>query len=561
MRRADAVAVPFFCAFFICLCCVSASDPKLLKRISTGLLQGVWEDLKQHRNSPSHATEKVAVWKSVPYGQAPVGRLRWSPPLPALSWGGVLDASEFRAPCVQPDGSGSEDCLHLHVTAPPSALNGSQKALPVLVYIHGGGLMDGGGMFEYMSAFALHANVVVVAINYRLNVFGWLALPSLQHADGSVGNYGMQDQQLALRWVRESASAFGGDPLHVTVAGQSSGGTSIFALFSSPLSVGLFDGAISMSGSINISMGTAQAFAQNDNFAKLLGCPAAAAECLRSASVQQLVQAQCDCSWGDTPGIWGLERTTPRGLSPSDQWIGIPVVDGVNIVLSFEQSLQAAVVDVPLVISNMAQECDLAPDVDVHDFPLSAWLKLLNDTFNQLPWSDGAAVAAAYANESAVDPAMAYASINADYSLSCGNVAIARAAKLAGFRSPIYVFLNEWHPEHTAGQQRSRWAFHGFDYGAAFEQWDDMHMTPSAQDAALGAHMREVFAAFMYGNLTEIRGWNVRTVDSDPAFPANAITNVVSISGGGSIATVNYKTSVCQLWSRMGLDERFWWIN
>jgi hypothetical protein len=263
--------------------------------------------------------------------------------------------------------------------------------------------------------------------------------------------------------------------------------------------------------------------------------------------------------------------------APHSLLTGIPVVDGVNIVLSFEQSLQAAVVDVPLVISNMAQECDLAPDVDVHDFPLSAWLKLLNDTFNQLPWSDGAAVAAAYANESAVDPAMAYAtplpsmlfshnlsryaSINADYSLSCGNVAIARAAKLAGFRSPIYVFLNEWHPEHTAGQQRSRWAFHGFDYGAAFEQWDDMRMNPSAQDAALGAHMREVFAAFMYGNLTEIRGWNVRTVDSDPAFPANAITNVVSISSGGSIATVNYKTSVCQLWSRMGLDERFWWIN
>ena len=307
---------------FSCVLCSSAGDPLLLKRISTGLVQGVWLDVQRQRSSALHTAEKVAVWKSIPYGQAPVAHLRWAPPLPAASWSGVLDASSSRLPCVQPDGSGSEDCLHLHVTAPAGAVSAT-AALPVLVYIHGGGLMDGSGMYEYMSAFAAHADVVVVAINYRLSVFGWLALPALMLDDGSVGNYGLLDQQLALRWVRSNIMAFGGDGRRVTVAGQSSGGTSVLALYSSPYSAGLFDGGISLSGSINISMGTSQAFAQNQIIADLLRCAgASSAQCLRNASVLQLVQAQRQSAWGQTPGIFGLDKTTPRGLSPSKQWIG-----------------------------------------------------------------------------------------------------------------------------------------------------------------------------------------------------------------------------------------------
>ena len=93
-------------------------------------------------------------------------------------------------------------------------------------------------------------------------------------------------------------------------------------------------------------------------------------------------------------------------------------MDGVSIVSSFARSLQNAVVDVPLVISSMGQECDIAPDTDVHAAPMSDWLLTLNATFNQLPWQQGSDVAAAYANDSAIDPALAYASINADYSLT-----------------------------------------------------------------------------------------------------------------------------------------------
>ncbi len=214
----------------------------------------------------------------------------------------------------------------MHVNAPPGALNATVSPLPVLVYIHGGGLMDGSGMYEYMSAFALRANVVVVAVNYRLSIFGWLALDSLRDTDGSVGNYGLRDQQLALSWTRSNVRVFGGDPGRLTVAGQSSGGTSIFALYSSPLSIGLFDRAISLSGSINISMGTSQAFSQNKVIADMLLCTGVStSECLRNTSVQQLVLAQQNSSWGRTPGIFGLDKTTPKGLSPSKYWFGAPM--------------------------------------------------------------------------------------------------------------------------------------------------------------------------------------------------------------------------------------------
>ena len=229
----------------------------------------------------------------------------------------------------------------------------------------------------------------------------------------------------------------------------------------------------------------------------------------------------------------------------------------MSIVQSFSNSLKAAVVDVPLIISSMGQECDLGPDTDTHDIPRAEWLQILNSTFNQQPWNYGSDVAAAYANDSEVDPALAYASINADYSLSCGNVAIATAAKLAAFKSPIYVILNQWHPEHTAAQVRPSWAFHGFDYGAAFEQWDDMRITPTEQDLRFSRFMRASMAVFIYGNTST---WGIRTIDSDHDFPTSYVVNVVSI-GSGSAAVVDYKAKQCKMWKRMGLDERFWWID
>ncbi|CAK0857900.1 unnamed protein product, partial [Prorocentrum cordatum] len=190
----------------------------------------------------------VAAFRGVPYGAPPTGQRRWQPPAPAECWpaGRALDAAADGPSCYQGGEGGreSEDCLYLNVFAPPQSLSGRRAAaLPVLVFIHGGcntvGSVSSYGPIENIVA---GGELILVAMNYRLNVFGFLALAELSAADprGASGNYAILDQQLALRWVRDNIHAFGGDAGRVTVAGQSSGGTNVLALLASVGSRGLF---------------------------------------------------------------------------------------------------------------------------------------------------------------------------------------------------------------------------------------------------------------------------------------------------------------------------------
>jgi para-nitrobenzyl esterase len=223
----------------------------------------------------------VRVYRGIPYAAPPVGELRWRPPQPSERWHGVLQAREFGAPCMQlgrpdrpPTPGQSEDCLFLNVwTAAATA----DERRPVMVWIHGGGLNNGSARIDG-EAFA-RSGVVLVAVGYRLNVFGFLAHPALsaESEHGVSGNYGFLDQQAALRWVRDNISAFGGDPDNVTVFGESAGGTSVHVLLASPLSAGLFERAISESAWITptifsrlrTSDGTTSAEAVGERAAKL----------------------------------------------------------------------------------------------------------------------------------------------------------------------------------------------------------------------------------------------------------------------------------------------------
>ena len=195
-------------------------------------------------------------FKDIPYAQAPVGDLRWKPPVAAQAWQGVRDATVFGPSCIQPVAPAkglysdnpqamSEDCLSLNVWRPANA-----KGLPVIVWIYGGALWFGGSaepMFDG-SDFAAHG-VVFVSINYRIGPLGWLALPALsaESPNGVSGNYGLLDQIEALRWVRRNIAAFGGDPGNVTIMGESAGALSVSYLLTSPLARGLFQKAIAES--------------------------------------------------------------------------------------------------------------------------------------------------------------------------------------------------------------------------------------------------------------------------------------------------------------------------
>jgi para-nitrobenzyl esterase len=196
-------------------------------------------------------------FKGIPYAAPPVGDLRWQPPQPAPAWTGLRDATHYGKVCYQdptifhlaPE-SISEDCLYLNVWTPD--LHPTQPP-PVLVYIHGGAFVIGSGSMPDTDGTRLATrNAVVVTLNYRLGVFGFLAHPDLSAASPqhTSGNYGLLDQIAALRWVRQNIAAFGGDPHNVTVFGESAGASAIGYLLIAPQAEGLFDKAILESPSV-----------------------------------------------------------------------------------------------------------------------------------------------------------------------------------------------------------------------------------------------------------------------------------------------------------------------
>jgi para-nitrobenzyl esterase len=195
-------------------------------------------------------------FRGLPYATPPIGDLRWRAPQPPASWGGIRDATQYAASCPQkpslfePPGPRSEDCLYLNVST-PTLRRGAKR--PVLVWIHGGGFTQDGAL-NYEATKLATDGTVVVTVDYRLGALGFLAHQALaSRPGGPSGNYGLMDQQAALRWVRHDIARFGGDPHDVAIAGQSAGGASVLAHMVSPRSRGLFDRTIVQSGAFALN--------------------------------------------------------------------------------------------------------------------------------------------------------------------------------------------------------------------------------------------------------------------------------------------------------------------
>jgi para-nitrobenzyl esterase len=200
------------------------------------------------------AGQEIHVYKGIPYATPPVGDLRWKPPQSPTPWNGVRACTEYSLPAPQqnlfgfPEVPQSEDCLYLNVLTPAET---AADALPVMVWMHGGGLFQGSGNDADVNLPNLPEHgVVLVTVNMRLNVLGLLAHPLLseESSDGVSGNYLFLDTIAALEWVRDNITAFGGDPGNVTIFGESGGGIKVAELMASPLAKGLFHRAILESG-------------------------------------------------------------------------------------------------------------------------------------------------------------------------------------------------------------------------------------------------------------------------------------------------------------------------
>jgi len=306
-------------------------------RIDSGKLAGV-------------TSGDVVSFKGVPFAKPPVGDLRWRSPQPVEPWAGVRAADKYGALCMQKintkdNGVGpppaSEDCLTLNVWRP---LHAGKKPLPVLFWIHGGGLVNGSGTAALYDGSSLaRRGVVVVTINYRLGRFGFFAHPALtaENPKGPLGNYGLQDQIAALEWVQRNITAFGGDPKQVTAFGESAGGVSVNHLMLAPAARGLFIRAIVESGAgrevsaplhVKGPGGIPSAEDQGEAFAAKLGVKGGDAAALRAIPADAIVAAgDPDMSKGELIVLDGVTQTMEaadgfkRGLE-----MHIPYIVGSN---------------------------------------------------------------------------------------------------------------------------------------------------------------------------------------------------------------------------------------
>jgi para-nitrobenzyl esterase len=335
-------------------------------QVSGGLVEGL----------PS-SDPRISMFLGIPYGAPPVGELRWRPPQPPASWSGVRKADHFCASCIQnivaerkpwthefmAHNEISEDCLFLNVWTPARS---SKERHPVFFWIHGGGNNEGSSTVPVYDGEGLaKKGLVVVVINYRLGVLGWMSHPELtrespQHASG---NYGLLDQIAALRWVHDNIAAFGGDPGNVTVAGQSAGAGAVHNLTASPLAKGLFHRAIAESGSGVVGFPprtTADQEQDGLRFATAKGAKSLAE--LRAMTWSDLV--------APVPG------TTPNAATGATAgWRFGPVVDGYALPLSVRETFaRGQQNDVPTLTGGNADEggAEPKPNAKLDDYKKQA---------------------------------------------------------------------------------------------------------------------------------------------------------------------------------------------
>jgi para-nitrobenzyl esterase len=278
------------------------------------------------------------LFAGIPYAAPPVGPLRWKPPAPALPWPGVRDATHPGPRCMQDTSDlemgrkTSEDCLTLNVWTPPQ----SDKKRAVMVWIHGGAFINGSSGIYNSRWLSTRGDVVVVTLNYRLGALGFLAHPSLGPG-GTVGNYGLSDQQAALRWVHDNIANFGGDPDAVTIAGESAGAMSVCDHLVAPGSEGLFRAAIMQSGPCQAQVRLSDAERDSLDYARAAGCGdvRTAAACLRALPADKLRKPVWYYHIGDDALSGPVTGTTVLPVDPmaaiaEGQAAKVPVLIGSN---------------------------------------------------------------------------------------------------------------------------------------------------------------------------------------------------------------------------------------
>ena len=446
--------------------------------------QGTLEGLEEDR---------LRVFRGVPYAAPPVGDLRFKPTTDHDGWEGIRPAHTMGPRCPQPKGETDrwtmdEDCLTLNIWAHPP----SDALKPVMVWIHGGYLTQGASSNPVYQGdhIALDGDVVMVSINYRLGLLGYLATNGLRdERDGQAGNYGLHDQIRALRWIQDNIEAFGGDPNQVTVFGESAGALSVCALLGSPAANEVFARAIMQSGSCwNVTPmvavdDSASGVGRGRVVLEALGCSGDdEVTCLRSKTVEELLAAQA------AEGVEiGLVVEGAEGLLPSQP------------MDAFEAGLTP---DRPVLIGSNRHESSLW-EVGNSYTPESYqnWVRgWVNTFFTNRDFAnyvyDTLMVMYPATNDS--EAWWARVAMNTDIWFTCPALAVAKVA--SGGSEPAYAYFFDHTPENS--QLSALGASHGYELSFLFGTPDQMGAytyTPTANGLRVGSDMRTAWTDFAHG--------------------------------------------------------------
>ncbi|MBV8497522.1 MAG: carboxylesterase family protein [Gammaproteobacteria bacterium] len=420
----------------------------------------------------------VLTFKGIPYAQAPLGPLRWRAPQSHPPWPGVRDATHFGDDCMQlpyviPTGQKpSEDCLTVNVWTPAEH---REAALPVVVFIYGGGFIGGSCAYPLYDGSKLAARgVVVVCFNYRVGVFGFLAHPRLsaEAPQKSSGNYGLLDQLAALRWVRDNIGAFGGDPRRITVLGESAGAVSIALLMSSPLAQGLFARAVAQSPLVPQLATLAEAETQGARLGTDL-------DALRHMSASALLAHDFD--------FFPIAPHTVMAHA-----VPLPVIDGYVLPTQPRAALRACAAGaVPSVIGISADEGRMFSG-DLHVETVASYRAWISRTFGPL----AAQLLRLAPATTDADVPRAVALVLGDATFDESARLLARSLSRCGLPAYAYVFGS-----NIAG--RAQPATHSealpYLFGNLREPSFIPHPPPSAADQELSALMMSAVARFATG--------------------------------------------------------------